>query len=711
MGGPSFRQYFGPSARHPRACTEILFQPDGRPRRLGPYGPLLQKLGFKTLEPLPDKVASLEEAVCTIAGVILSLHHRRWWRSHGTDGACGWAAIAHPIPNFAASALAIAHHVLTSRDPRSLRLDTVRAYAAELQSFSAMRLELLIAAEQSGCSTATLNCTSEIFQIGQGAKGIHFLRSGSEADSFTGYVLERSKHVTIDTLRRFGLPTAASVVVTKEAEIGPAVERVGLPCVVKPLGLNRGIGVSTYLQSFPQVEAAFTQAHKQSDENAPVLIERHVEGDDHRIMVTGDQLLWVYRRTPAAVVGDGSATIGQLIQRENDRRAAIFEGPEAYLYKIETGEELSRLLRDRYGLTPGDVLANGRRIEVVGQANTARGGLREDVTGITHPDNRALALRIARLFRLGTTGIDFLTTDISRSWKEGGCALIEVNRVPSFSGAGDAALLFRAKFPKRRSGRIPTVTIIGTAAYRASVSKTVEAVFRRHGLHVVTTDHLPGGSGSPDGILDSAGPTTVETALLDKDADAIVLRCATEQVDQFGMPLARSDVLFTEDTSPRPWLEGGAQEIFIGSPAVEEIERAANELALLHADPDEGGPLPVLDLVPSASEGEFRLRAWRAPALPRAVFWQEVGVESPAGPAGLTTPADHFAAVHALAQLELGDGAEPLLPFVYGDLAAPWSKTSFEGTMTLPEENRDAARAALKGAINRVNRIAAMKIK
>jgi D-alanine-D-alanine ligase-like ATP-grasp enzyme len=55
------------------------------------------------------------------------------------------------------------------------------------------------------------------------------------------------------------------------------------------------------------------------------------------------------------------------------------------------------------------------------------------VTAAIHPDNLAMAEAVARVLEMPTLGLDFMTDDIARSWKEGHCGINEVNSEPAFS--------------------------------------------------------------------------------------------------------------------------------------------------------------------------------------------------------------------------------------------------------------------------------------
>ena len=74
------------------------------------------------------------------------------------------------------------------------------------------------------------------------------------------------------------------------------------------------------------------------------------------------------------------------------------------------------------------------------------GGGEEDVTGCLHPDNSALALRVAALFGLSIAGIDIVNTDIAMPWHENNAIVNEVNFAPTLgdgpvSTAGISAFL------------------------------------------------------------------------------------------------------------------------------------------------------------------------------------------------------------------------------------------------------------------------------
>ena len=58
------------------------------------------------------------------------------------------------------------------------------------------------------------------------------------------------------------------------------------------------------------------------------------------------------------------------------------------------------------------------------------GGDLIEVTPQIHPDNSQLFREIAKFFDIRVVGIDFLAQDISNSWKNQPCAVLELNSAP-----------------------------------------------------------------------------------------------------------------------------------------------------------------------------------------------------------------------------------------------------------------------------------------
>jgi len=78
-----------------------------------------------------------------------------------------------------------------------------------------------------------------------------------------------------------------------------------------------------------------------------------------------------------------------------------------------------------------------------------------------HPDNIDAVLRAARFVRLDIAGIDFLTPDPAKSWREAGGAITEVNAVPQINRL-ETFDVFSAVLDQLlpEGGRLPAVLLI-----------------------------------------------------------------------------------------------------------------------------------------------------------------------------------------------------------------------------------------------------------
>ena len=226
-----------------------------------------------------------------------------------------------------------------------------------------------------------------------------------------------------------------------------------------------GTAVSVGLSTRSEVEAAFQRARKVG---RWVLIERFVPGEDHRVLVAGGRFIAAVQRLPAAVSGDGKHTIADLLAQANaDPRRA--PGKLTPLNPIVYDEESERVLRVQ-GWTLDSVPPAGARVRLKSAANWVAGGSLRDVTDVIHPDNVEMCVRAISLCGVDVGGADFITTDITRSFREVGGALCEVNILPSLEvhlfadGGGDRDVLgdmLDALYADKPRWRVPTVVVCG----------------------------------------------------------------------------------------------------------------------------------------------------------------------------------------------------------------------------------------------------------
>lgn len=272
-----------------------------------------------------------------------------------------------------------------------------------------------------------------VFQLGWGMHARQVFTSRVDADSSIGIRAAGNKQLAAQWLRQAGLPTAEQRLVSSDQQAVAAAHALGWPLVVKPLDRDRGEGVSVNIRSEDRLLAALAKAGRFA---ARLLIERQAPGVCHRLLVVKGQVMYVVKRLPVAVLGDGVRNIQALIDAENQyyRNQPPWRRPPPLRADAETG---ACLLDTGWHLD--SVPAAGEWVALRQIESTADGGRDEDMLRSAHADNLALAVQAAALFGLEVAGIDMITPDIAQPWYANGAIINEVNSAPAL-GASQSSL-------------------------------------------------------------------------------------------------------------------------------------------------------------------------------------------------------------------------------------------------------------------------------
>ena len=356
------------------------------------------------------------------------------------------------------------------------------------------------------------------------------------------------KEDTHNLLRDLGLPVPQQRLVYSEREAARSAERIGYPVVVKPLDANHGRGVTINLLDNEQVRKAFAVA-RENARGRGVLVESFIEGMDHRMLVVNNELVAVAKRVPGHVVGDGKRTIAELVDIVNeDPRRGI--GHEKVLTRLELDHQAQRLM-EKGGIDQDTVLPQGEAFYLRSTANLSTGGTAIDMTDVVHPDNREMAVRAVQAVGLDVGGVDFLTSDITKSYKEVGGAIVEVNAAPGFRmhvapSEGEprdvSGKVMDMLFQPGSPSRIPIASITGTNG-KTTTSRMLSHIFKTAG-HTV-------GMTSTDGVYidgrlsvkgDMTGPASAHIVLRDPTVDVAVMETARGGLLRSGLGYRRCDV-------------------------------------------------------------------------------------------------------------------------------------------------------------------------
>lgn len=426
-----------------------------------------------------------------------------------------------------------------------------------------------LAAKQRGMPCEAL--ARQHLRIGEGARQQLIYASMTSTTSITAQKVCSDKQLTNRRLRELRLPTARQIRVDSIDAARVAAERLGFPIVIKPMKSKKGQGVTAGLTDAHDVPAAFELARKSGSD---VLVERFIEGADHRLLVVGGRFVAALTRQPPTITGNGHDSVDALVDALNaDPRRDGFR-----LFKVEKDAEMMRLLAME-GLSLTDVLSDGRTVALRSAANVSTGGLPFDVTDRVHPDNREMAERAARGVGLDVAGVDFLTPDISSSYREVGGGIVEINARPGldihiwpYTGTSRnvAAEILKLSFPPECDGRIPSIAVVGdqgTGATARLLDGIVRATGRRVALALRKGAYVDGVSAE---LSSSQQKHAARILLRDPDVDTLVSTVSARRSATHGMGVDSYQVSVIMDKAK----EGSTAQFHLGLDVVQRATTA-----------------------------------------------------------------------------------------------------------------------------------------
>jgi len=213
--------------------------------------------------------------------------------------------------------------------------------------------------------------------------------------------------------------------VYSEFEAIDAFKQLGGVVAVKPYDGNTGKGVRIGLRSDTEVAEAYRWARSFS---AAALLERYCIGRDYRVLVCDGKVIAVSERSPPAIEGNGVDSIAIQIEQLNSdpRRGSDKKFP---MTKVEIDKDLIWNL-SQANLTLEDVLTPGKTLQLRSIANLSVGASTTDRTDEIHPDNKQLAIIATAIVGLDICGVDLITQDISKSYKDEPAHILEMNANP-----------------------------------------------------------------------------------------------------------------------------------------------------------------------------------------------------------------------------------------------------------------------------------------
>ena len=255
-----------------------------------------------------------------------------------------------------------------------------------------------------------------------------------------------SKVKSTSLLRKNSIPVADSFVWKNEYPIAYNVDQVerslGYPIVVKPTYGQKGYGVTAGITNSKELIDAVEPL---LDEGKNILVDKHLYGDEYRIMVYDGDIVGVTKRSKPKIIGDGKNTVNRLIQLFNDGQGKSFKC-----------HNVNKKLIKEQGFELNDIPNQDLEIIISNVANMSNGGGIEDVDlSEIHPDNIIMFKKAAQVCQLKLTGMDFITPSLLIPYHKmpGECGILEMNTGPGmgvhYHAKGDKQHAFIDGFIRR----------------------------------------------------------------------------------------------------------------------------------------------------------------------------------------------------------------------------------------------------------------------
>lgn len=234
--------------------------------------------------------------------------------------------------------------------------------------------------------------------------------------------ITNSKYDTSKLLRSYDIPVP-NFMLWNNSKIRhkniKAINKLKYPLVVKPI--NGGQGKDVYLDLY-NIKQVLDKVDYLLNKDYKIIIEEQINGENYRIMILNDIIIDIIHRKKPSVIGDNKHNIKELIYIFNLEQKKNNEYPIT---------NINYSLLKLQGLTLNSIPKKGEKIIISNVCNYHNGSKLERIPiKNIHPDNLELFKKINKVINLNLSGIDYISPDITKSYKNNYGFINEVNKGP-----------------------------------------------------------------------------------------------------------------------------------------------------------------------------------------------------------------------------------------------------------------------------------------
>lgn len=277
-----------------------------------------------------------------------------------------------------------------------------------------------------------VNPPGRLFSLSNGEKTHYFFRTRGDLVSNEAVEIGSEKDETKEILKEKGVPVPLGKGFPSEAtdeEIIEYAKTIDYPLVLKPTNASQGDGVVTNIQDRTGFLKALNYI-RYDLEYDEVIVEQHVEGEEYRVYVVDDEVVAIYNRKPANIIGDGKHDIEELIGLKNRERR---KNARLNSCLIEMDIEILEFIQEAgYALT--SIPEKGERIYLRQKTNVSAGGDPLDATDDLSDEIKQIAIDALKAIPGFTHGgVDIIVNENRK--QNVPAVVIELNPTSQIGGA------------------------------------------------------------------------------------------------------------------------------------------------------------------------------------------------------------------------------------------------------------------------------------
>ena len=240
-------------------------------------------------------------------------------------------------------------------------------------------------------------------------------------------MLARNKYLTKTVLDEAGFPIAPGGLWRTEEEAIQLANKIGYPVVIKPLRGIKGAGVFVAIKNQAALQKSLTMIQTDFLQKT-YLMEKYFPGTDYRILVLDDEIIGISTRVPPTVIGDGKATLAELIMAFENLKKTKFKD---FIRRRQLKKDrVFELTLEKQSVTLDSIIEKNRVIQLRQNCNLSTGGLAMTVENLPEPI-KAAAIGAVRALGMRLAGVDIL---VAKPVNENSAFMIvELNEAPGFT--------------------------------------------------------------------------------------------------------------------------------------------------------------------------------------------------------------------------------------------------------------------------------------